>query len=1791
MTGAIPSEPSTLVAIIGIGCRLPGADDPRGFFRNLLAGHDAVRRGPAAGTAITAFGRLDAVEAFDAEFFDLIPRHAALLAPEQRLLLECAWWAMEEAGLVPNAVPGSVGVFVAAAKSSYDPGPPRHESERLVVDSAIGQDYAATRISYKLNLRGPSLSVQTASSGSLVAVHLACEALLSGQCDMALAGGASVTLPQDGYRYDESLILAADGHCRPFDAAASGTVPGNGAAMVLLKPLDAALRDGDPVVAVIRAGAVNNDGAGKVDYYAPSQDGQSAVIREALAMAGLTPAEIGYVEAHGTGTPLGDPIEIAALQEVFGEAGVAPGSVALGALKGSIGHLHTAAGVAGLVKTALMLRHRTLVPSLHYRSPNPHSVLAGSAFTVCTRAQPWPAPAGGGPRRAGISAFGIGGTNAHLVLEEPPPVAARPPERPGTWHLVPLSARSPAALAAQSRQLAAWLDGEPGAELRDIALTLRVGRRHDRHRRAVLADSLAGLRAALDDAPRGGAPAALAEAATAFEAGGDLLLPLPAEARRIALPGTAFARRRHWIAQPDPVPDARPRALAALAREIPADDAAAPELLVHEVPAREAAGVQASASDAALLPRLRRVLAEALGRDEAEIADEAGFAELGIESIVAPLLAAELSAETGLPVSAQDFYNHPTPARLAASLDGRAALPPAPDKTPPDAPGPASPAPAEEPLAIVGMAGRFPGAPTLDAFWRLIAAGERAVAPLPPGLWTGSEAAVGGLMPDYDAFDAAFFQVSPREARLMDPQQRVFLESCWHALDDAGLVAAGLAGRNIGVFAGAQASDYPQEDEASHATIGQSMAILAARVAYALDLRGPALTVDTACSSALAALHLAAQSLRLRDCDVALAGGVSIALPYRRGHAFFSDAGLLSPGGACRPFAPDADGIVVADGVGVVVLKRLSDARRDGDTVRGVVRASALNQDGRTNGITAPSGPAQAALIGGLYRRAGIDPASIAMVEAHGTGTRLGDPIELAALSEVFGAEGCALGSVKANIGHALPAAGMAGLLKLLLAMEAGLLPPQPGPVGQAGDEAEEAPGGCRPLPGSRFHVLTRPVPWPAGRRRAAVSAFGFGGTNAHVVIEQAGIAAPDAPAGGARPSAPGRDGWPILLSAPDGAALARLAASLRDWLDAAGAVDLGDLASTLAGRARFQHRAGFVALDRSSLRAGLAALAEGRKAGPGDAVSSAFLRGDAPVLPPGRRLRLPPYPFARDRFWIAPPSSPATPAAEAPPRPVAASPGSPDALDCLRQMVADALMLDRQDVAADAGFAALGLDSILAAELASRVNARLGTSLRALDFYDHPTPAALLAAIEAGAPSSAPSSAPAAPARAVPDGLIAALRAAVAEALYVAPEVVTETVPLTTLGLDSILAVELARTLTERLALPVLAIDFYDAATVASLAALLAGRAPEPAQDLVVKDPVAPKAVPTATVRTDAPPEPAPPPAAAPAREEDHHRDAIAIIGLAGRFPGAPDLDAFWDGLREGRDAVGEIPASRWSLEGFFDPCRDRPGRSYSRWGGFLDGIDRFDPLFFRISPREAELIDPQERLFLTCAQAALEDAGWRPAELGAGQVGVFAGLMYGEWQLLAAEASGPGQFVPAHAPYWSVANRVSYTFGWRGPSMAVDSACSSSLTALHLACASLRRGECAAALAGGVNLSLHPRKYLGLSAGRFAASDGRCRSFGAGGDGYVPGEGVGVAVLKRLGDALRDGDPIHAVIRGSAVNHGGASSGYAVPSPEGQAGVIRAALAEAGVAPASIGYVEAHGTGTALGDPIELA
>ena len=400
---------------------------------------------------------LDSIDEFDAEFFGYSPREARLMDPQHRLFLECAWSALECAGYPPDSCQALTGVYAGSSLSSYllynilpnlrDP----HAEDTFQVMIGNDKDFLCTRVSYKLNLRGPSITIQTGCSTSLVAIHLACQSLLGYQCDMALAGGVSVQVPaRTGYLYQSGGLTSPDGHCRAFDAKAEGTLFGSGAGVVVLKRLSDALADHDSIYAVIKGSAVNNDGNLKVGYTAPSVAGQASVIRSAHALAGTDPESIGYVECHGTGTVLGDPIEIQALTDAFTNRTQAKAICAVGSVKTNVGHLDAAAGIAGFLKAVLALKHKALPPSLHFESPNPRIEFDKSPFRVNSKFSPWVTE--GAPRRAAVSSFGIGGTNAHIILQEAPIPAGAQPSR--EYKLLLLSARTKNALEQQTMNLA-----------------------------------------------------------------------------------------------------------------------------------------------------------------------------------------------------------------------------------------------------------------------------------------------------------------------------------------------------------------------------------------------------------------------------------------------------------------------------------------------------------------------------------------------------------------------------------------------------------------------------------------------------------------------------------------------------------------------------------------------------------------------------------------------------------------------------------------------------------------------------------------------------------------------------------------------------------------------------------------------------------------------------------------------------------------------------------------------------------------------------------------------------------------------------------------------------------------------------------------------------------------------------------------------------------------------------------------------------------------------------------------
>ncbi|WP_161784542.1 SDR family NAD(P)-dependent oxidoreductase, partial [Actinokineospora spheciospongiae] len=1322
------------IAIIGIAGEYPQAPDLTTFWHNLAGGVDSVTEIPAdrwahadffhpdKGTDGRSYSRwgafLDGVDRFDAPFFGISRREAERMDPQERLFLKTAWRAVENAGYRPDAIAGhTVGVYVGVMWNHYQ------LLEADGVHPTAMHCTVANRVSYCLDLSGPSMAVDTACSSSLTAVHLAVEALRAGQATMAIAGGVNVSVhPQKYVQLSAGQFLSADGRCRSFGEGGSGYVPGEGVGAVLLKPLAQARADGDFVFGVIKGTRLNHTGKGS-GYTVPSPTAQAGVIRRAVEDSGVPAHTIGYLEAHGTGTSLGDPIEIEGVRRAFGD--LEPGGRAIGSVKSNIGHLESAAGIAGISKVVMQMLHRELVPSLHADTPNPHIDFAASPFAVQRERAPWHPVAGESVLRAGVSAFGAGGANAHVVLESAPPPA--PPEHAPGPYLFVLSARDrdvlhtyagqfvdlfaaieqrdavgdPALVAALTTLVAdilgvpqdavaadesladlgvdalgldrvrallaerapgtvaelgpsstcAELTAHAGAttpsvSLADIAHTVQTGRPMLAERVAVVATTARELRSKLEDylagerAPglwtaRAGDDASTADELVDLFAAGELAelaerwvggADVPwsrchagRQVRRLPLPTYPFKEERYWLGE---------WKAAAPQPEIAAETEPEPKPEPVAEPRSEASLSVAGATRAEVLAAIEDAVCARLYLRRDEVDARLSFSEMGLESVGAVEVVREVGERFGVEVDPVAVYDHPTMDALATHvLD----LGPAPRP----APVPTGPAAADAPIAVIGMSGRFPDAEDLDEFWANLVAGRHSFRPVPKDRWDvdavhstdrlaegRTYSRVGAMLSDVDRFDAAFFNLSPLEAEAMDPQQRLFLQQAWAGLEDAGYAVGKAEKTSCGVFVGCAPGDYSLllaeagRADSGHAFLGTTSSILPARIGYFLNLDGPTMAVDTACSSSLVAVHLAADAIRRGECAMAVAGGVALMVTSQL-HVRGSRVGMLSPSQTCVPFDASADGTVLGEGVGVVVLKRLDRAVADGDTVHGVLLASGVNGDGKTNGITAPSAASQAALLADTYRRAGLDPRGISLVEAHGTGTALGDPIEVKALTEVHRRSSadvgyCAIGSVKANIGHTTMAAGIAGLLKVLLALRHGELPPAPG---------FDKPNPKADLDNSPFEVVSDRRPWAVdGRRVATVSSFGFSGTNAHLVVAEPPAAA----------KTPSFGDHVIPLSARTERALAetldRLRAALTDDLS------LADLAFTLqTGRTHFAVRTAFTVGSVAELR-------EQLSTGPTrtSALAQEYVAGRDPVWPAtGRRIPLPTYPFARDRHWV----------------------------------------------------------------------------------------------------------------------------------------------------------------------------------------------------------------------------------------------------------------------------------------------------------------------------------------------------------------------------------------------------------------------------------------------------------------------------------------------------------------------------------------------------------------------------
>ncbi|NVB40696.1 SDR family NAD(P)-dependent oxidoreductase [Pseudenhygromyxa sp. WMMC2535] len=1604
-----PALDSSRVAVIGISGRFPGAPDLDALWTMLREGRSAITEVPAqrwnhaeiydpeakqrGRTYARRGGFVADIDRFDARFFRLSPREARFLDPQQRVFLQECWRAIEDAGYAADALAGSrTGIFVGCKGADYQL---RLQSQDLsaldVTDSHLfgGNDISMlpARAAYFLDLRGPAIPINTACSSSMVALHLACESLASGQCELAIAAGVEfMTTPGLFVSMASSDALSRSGSCNAFSNDSDGLVLGEGACVVLLKPLDRALADGDPIHGVIRASGINQDGK-SAGINAPNGAAQTALEVAVYERAGVDPAQISYVEAHGTATALGDPIEYHALTDAFRQFTDRAGYCPIGTIKTNIGHPLSTAGLAGLAKVLLSLRHEQLPPSLNFHGFNRLIDAEGSPFFVNTSLRPWPRRADA-PRIAAISSFGFSGTNAHILVEEAPAPAPREPRAAGEPQLILLSARTQTALAARLRSLLDLCQGpEAGAlELADLAHTLHRGRVHMRWRIAWVVDDLDELRAQLS--------AALAQPSCGRE------LAPPSQAQR-----GLFDKLGALLASSALDRGSRRGALVALA-DLYTSGLVCAWALLH---------------DPASARRLRL---------PTYTFDERGY-----------------------------WLDAPTSSLLWPPLEQAGRAEPA---------APAAPAhPAPEPAATTCY---------FEARWRpypLLPEGPR------------SADVVGDLLVlDDDGRLSARLRAAAPRRRLI----RVCASDRTHATEDGWRCRVDAAGR---------------WDWEALLTAMREAGVRPAQLIFA-----PADTADTTnqanpAGGALALLGLCRALLR---APASAAKTVDILVPHRE-HAGLPTPANAAFGAFARTLAVESRrvrcrSVGFGDDIDAArLLSELDDFAREAPEVRwhaGERRAPTLvrahqpaptpNTEGLRRGgvflLTGGCGGIGSRLAAHLCQAHGARLVLTGRAEAPPPGlldelrARGGEAIYLRCDLGVAAEVEALLAQVRARFGRVDGVFHLAGALADALVVNKR-------PEDAAATFAAKVSGLEHLDRATRDDDLAHFVVFSSlaavrGNPGQADYAYANAFMDAFVRRRE-------------RQRLTGeRSGRSLAIQWPqwDGPGM-RLAPEVRELMASLGMHEL-------------PFAAGVEALEL-------------------------LLRSEAPVVAVAHG-----DPEALTRLMAPPPS--ASPEASSPRQD--APDYDPRALEgavtrLLARIFAEVTEIPLSEIDPALSFEEYGVDSVMVKSLNVKLVRELGELPKTLMFECQ------------------------------------------------------------TLGeLGTLLVEQHADALASRLGL----------ASPASSPELAQAPRDDRRTDLPAPAPVEPAPAPSFRARAHASSEPAP---AEPGQHRARASSAqvegldIAVVGLAGRYPDAPDLDIFWRNLCAGHDAISEVPATRWEVERFFDPDPQTAakGKSYCKWGGFLDDIDRFDAAFFRISPREAETMDPQERLFLECAWQAFEDSGHRfplasprkrPSQA---KVGVFVGVTTNTYQLYGPEQWAKGNYEahPSSSP-WSIANRVSYLFGLEGPSMVVDTACSSSLVALHLACESIARGECEAALVGGVNLYTHPAKYVVMSRMHMLSRSGRCHTFGAGADGFVPGEGVGAVLLKPYAAALRDGDAIRARVRGSAVNHGGKTTSYTVPNPSAQAELIHAALTRAGVDPRSVGYVEAHGTGTELGDPIEL-
>lgn len=1737
------------IAIIGMHCQLPGGvNSPAELWQLLLEGRDAIRPegagqrlGPALSWTAADFpqfgGYLEDVAGFDHTFFHISPLEAESMDPQQRKALELSWHVLEHGGYDPYTLSGTaVGIYLGVHSNDYAELAATQTDAITTygafLDSGLHPTMIANRVSRWFDFHGPSEVINTACSSSLVAVHHAVNAIRRDDCSMAIAGGINILLtPRISRASHQAGMLSPDGRCKTFDERADGFVRAEGLGAVLLKPLYQAEQDGDTIYGVIRGTAVNHDGKSN-SLRAPNLIAQKQVISTALADADIPAASISYIETHGTGTALGDPIEVQALREAFEDDQVKDEAFCgLGTVKTNIGHCESAAGIAGLIKLLLSMQHQQLPGILHFKQLNPFLDIAGSPFYITDTTQQWQRrkdeQGNELPLRAGVSSFGFGGVNAHIILEEYAAGKQRVITGREGIQLIPLSARHREQVQLLATGLLEQLTHAGKDMLPSVAYTLQTGR-------AAMESRVVFVVADMDSLIKGLQAFVQGEPSSLYLEGQQ-----SASAMLSADDEDVLALLQQWFRK------GKPEKIAAY--WINGGHVAWKALYEEQPPVRTALPLYPFRKDRHWL--------------------RGGEEQLKITRLH-PLLHENVS----------DFYGQ----RFRSSFTGKEYY---------------------FTEHIIHQHKTLPAAAYIELVREALqrSTGQTGAVVIEDICWLRPLHAVmerdiiTRLEADHDAFyfevysevneavvvycqGKAHFAATADIVIDLDEVKRncnnatISPETYYNAFRNAGIVYGPAFSRIAGAYTGE----------------GQVLAGLAALSS------GPASENVYGVSPAM--LDAALQAVTALDFQHFLPEGAPAAIPFAIGTltvnklpdqlsfawARYNDLGAI-----------DIDICDKSGKVGVLV-RGLQLVRPEGQPVadnetllftpvwREETREVTHFPERRIVWLSQEMGNYE-----DIVRAALPESEVVLLVSPSGSTTeRLTDytvllleRIQQLLQQKEAGNTFLQIILPDDHSGHLY--SSLAALLKTVSAEQPSfsgqlLITDNPGGIREV-IQAENSADDCvivRYQQGIRkvltWEEQTTNALQPVWKEHGIYLITGGAGSIGtiflaeissrlqHAVVYVSGRSAIAANALVAFE----KPGLNIIYRQTDITDQQQVLSLIREIrtthgtlngiIHSAGLIrdnyifskDLKDVPLVLAPKV-----AGVLALDEATKDLPLdfmvffssvaGSLGSGGQAD--YAVANAFmdqyaafrnglcLRGERT----GRTLSV---------NW-----------------PLWEAGGMKMEETIQEQLHATTGMLAMSSAAGlHAFYCAMELPydqvMVLSGER-KRLLEMIHGKRKNKDQYTGKRTGQEVPDLR------------------LEDKAVEFFAAIVADALHQPEGLIDADASFDRYGIDSVLITVLTGKLEKHFG-PVSKTLFFEYQDLRSLtryflhtyserlSALLASAEKTDAGKVVSAnhEPVSRKG--GRFINSIHP---------------SSKDTAIAIIGLAGKYAGADNINEFWANLRAGRNCITEVPAARWDWRTYFDPKRGKKASMYTRWGGFVKDIDKFDPLFFHISPVEAEKMDPQERLFLEQVYAAIEDAAYTPANLNSRRsVGVFAGVMHG---LYATEAA-----------YWSIANRVSYLFNFNGPSLAVDTACSASLTAIHLAVQSIRSGACECAIAGGVNLITHPQHFIGLSEMTMVSSSDTCRSFGADADGFVDGEGVGAVVLKPLQQAIEDNDHIYGVIRGTAINAGGKTNGFTVPNPVAQAQVVSAALKDAGISARSVSYIEAHGTGTALGDPIEI-